>query len=236
MQRTRTTLLATVLALTLLTGCGDDDEAGTGDTTPSTSTDDTATSSSTDDTATSTTAGPTSSTAGDDTTTSTTSGGGVVGDCPTAIFTGEMSRQAAEEHVAAELSGDDIVDGIAYGYGGSNYTIYIADHEIDRAIFAEYDQGNFSTDNAVVAEPGGVLATMFALGDSLEPGTTIEYGSGTPAPIIDSGGGSRATTMGASGELVILGVDEERICFEVDYRDDLQAITGTVSAEIHQGD
>jgi hypothetical protein len=231
----RKLLLTSVVLFGLLAGCGDDDtdDAGTDDTTDSTGTDGTGTDdTSTDDTdATDDTS--TDDTGGSDT--STTAGGSeTAADCPAEIFSGEISRQADEEQAAADLTGDDIVDGIAYGYARTNYTIYIADHEIDRAVFAEYDEGNFSTDNAVVAEPGGVLTTMFAMGDALEPGTTITFGSTTPSPIIDSGGGSRANTTGASGELTVLGLDDQRICFEIAYTDDLQTVSGTVSAEIHQ--
>jgi hypothetical protein len=233
MHRTRTTLITAVLAFGVLAGCGDDeDEASSDDTTDTTadpSTDDTSTEDTGDDT--------TGDTGTDDTAatgTSATTDGQTAADCPTEIFAGEISRVADEEHVAAELAGADIVDGIAYGYAGSNYTIYIADHEIDRAVFEEYDQGNFSTDNAVEAEPGGVLATMFAMGDSLEPGTTITFGAEVASPVVDSGGGSRAMTTGAAGELTILDLDDRHICFEIDYTDDLQRIAGTVSTEIHQ--
>lgn len=210
-----------------LVACGDDESAETDGTTSETGDPTTVSDGTGDESTTSATDG----TSGQTTTTGASSS-----DCPAEIFIGEISRQADGDQVEAALKGDDIVDGIAYGYAPDNFTVYIADHEIDRAVFAEYDEGHFSTDNAVKAEPGGVLVTMFAMGDPLGPGTTAEFGAGTPSPIVDSGGGPGATTVGAAGELTVVGIDDERLCFEIDYHDDFQTVAGTVSTEIHQRD
>jgi hypothetical protein len=222
MRSTRTILLAGALALGLLAGCGDDTDEGDTDG-ADTSAADTQDASGGEDPTSATSDGDdgsTSETTGDDTSTTST---GDAADCPAEVFTGDITREVDGDHAEAALSGPDIVDGTAYGYGPTSFTIYIADHEIDRAVFAEYDEGNFSTDNAVVAEPGGVLATMFVSGEPLEPGSTTTFSDAVPSPIVDSGGGSSASTMGATGELTVIGVDDEQICFE-----------GTVSTEIHQ--
>lgn len=208
----------------LLPACSDDDgdvetsatEVTSADTTDDTSGSDDTTGS--DDTAT-------------DDTSADTSGGGESA-CPDAPFEGEISRSADGDHAEGSVTGDDIVEAIAYGYGSSNYTIYVGDHELDRTVLEEYDAGNFSTDNAMTAPEGGLLVTMFVMGDPIEAGMTGEYGSGTPSPIVDTGGGATSTTSNAAGSYTVIALEEDRICVEVDYTDDLQSIQGTVSAEI----
>jgi hypothetical protein len=172
-------------------------------------------------------------TGGDDTADTTEVAGGT-GDCGEPGFEGEISRTADGDHVEASITGDDVVDAVAFDLMG-NYTIYVADHEIDRSVLDEYLEGSFSTDNAVVADEGGVVASMFIYGVTVEPGTEITFEAGVPSPIVDSGGGASANTLGAQGTLTVIDVTDSSVCAEIDYSDDHQTITGTVTAEIYQG-
>lgn len=146
-------------------------------------------------------------------------------------FEGEISRTADGDHAEGSASGDDIVDVIAYGTG-QNYTVYFADHEIDRAVFEEYDSGSFSTDNALVADDGGLLVTMFVRDETEDLATGSEVDLSTYGVIIDTGGGATGTTTGAEGTATITGLDDSTLCFDLTYADELQTIEGTVTAEI----
>lgn len=163
-------------------------------------------------------------------------GGGSSRGCPAEVFAGTITRQADDfaEQPAGTMA--EAVDAVAFGMAG-NWTIYVADHPIDRGPFEAYASGEFSTDNAVVAEPGGVLATIFLLAgtEDLTAGSTAAFtadGMGGTV-IVDTGGGAQANNSGAAGTATIIDVTDEQICVEVDYADGLQTVEGTVSAEIY---
>jgi hypothetical protein len=163
--------------------------------------------------------------------------------CPDELFSGTVDRTADESlgHTEAALSGADVVDGVAYEFLGA-YTIYLADHEIDRAPFAEFAEGRFSTENAVTAEPDGVLVYL-GIGDYgpggsglLEVGSQLDAEAAAQiAVLVDSGGGAGASIQEPTGTVEVLGIEDDRVCVEVDYRDDQQVVEGTVSVPLHEG-
>jgi hypothetical protein len=165
--------------------------------------------------------------------------GGTAGDggeCPDTLFVGEIVRQEGGDsvHVAASASGEDIVDAVAWGSFGS-YTVYLADHDIDTSPFEDWDRGNFGGDSAVVADDGGLLVTIFLNppDSRVEAGTVIDYADYFGTPIIDTGGGAQMAGGDGDGRVTILAVDDDRICFEIDFEGSNQTVAGTVSARIH---
>lgn len=155
-----------------------------------------------------------------------------VADCDEVPFTGTISRVADGGHREVSITGADVVDAVAYRYLGDNYTVYVADHPIDRSVLERFDQGDYSTDSAMTAAEGGVLVSLFLFGDQVGPGAAIELGSDVPGPIVDAGGGAMANSLGAAGTLTVIGMSDDRVCFEIDYADDFQQVVGTVSAPI----
>jgi hypothetical protein len=161
--------------------------------------------------------------------------------CPDELFDGVVERTADEiGNTEVTLSAADVVDGVSYEFFGA-YTIYLADHEIDRAPLDEYAEGSFSTENALTAEPGGVLVTLgigdYGSGGSgvLEAGSVLDAEAAAQISVlVDSGGGSSISLEDPTGTVEVLGVGDDRICVEVDYRDDQQVVQGTVSVPIHQ--
>jgi hypothetical protein len=222
-------LLFTALAALALVApaCSDDDGEGTVETES-----DGSASASASGSASGSASAPADTEATDDTTDDTEAEAS--GECGEPGFEGEISRIADGDHVEASITGDDVVDLVAFDFMG-NYTIYVADHEIDRTVLDEYAAGNIGTDNALVAPDGKVLASLFIYGDAVEPGDELEYETGVPGPIVDSGGGASANTLGSSGTLTFIGATDEVVCAEIDYSDDYQTVTGTVTAEIYQG-
>jgi hypothetical protein len=222
MHRSVRAALVLLAVASPLAACGDDES------TDDAATDDTETTASDTDTT-----DATDGTDGTETTDGTDGEGS--GECAEPGLEGEVSRTADGEHVEASITGDDVVDAVAYSYAPGTYTIYVADHELDRGVFEEYDVGNFSTDNAISADEGGVVASIFVTTTGDAAGTEITLDGSTPSPIIDSGGGASASTMNPSGTITVIAADDQQICFDIDYSDDFQTIAGTVSAEVWQG-
>ena len=108
---------------------------------------------------------------------------------------------------------------------GIAYTIYLSDYPLS----AE-DLGN-----TLEAPPGSVLVTLAI--DQTE-GINIGEPFGNtensfPFVIIDSGGGASDSAAGFHDQQeTVVGLSSTMICFEIEYQDDVKAITGTVSAEI----
>jgi hypothetical protein len=147
--------------------------------------------------------------------------------CPSAPFTGELSRVAADGHTDVARLGPDMVDTLAVArVPGSAYTIYLADYEIDRAELGE----------TLVAPEGQVLVT-FAIdqGEGIVVGErTATDGSGSvPFVIIDSGGGASDSAQGYNDHYrIVTGLSGNRICFEIRYHDDVKMVIGEVSSPI----
>lgn len=158
------------------------------------------------------------------------------GECPDTLFDGEIVRQddGGSGHVGASASGDDIVDAVAWGSFGS-YTVYVADHEIDTRPFEDWDRGNFDGDSAIVADDGGLLVTIFLNPPDtrIEAGTVIDYAEYFGTPMIDTGGGAQMSGGDGDGSVTVLAIDDDRICFEIDFDGTTQTIEGTVSARLH---
>jgi hypothetical protein len=155
-----------------------------------------------------------------------------IGGCSEVLFDGTISRAADGGHRDASLTSADVVDAVAYRLG-SNHTVYLSNRPIDRSVFEAYDRGEYSTENALTAPTDGVLATVFLYGDDgVSAGTTIDVASSVSGLIVDAGGGPSANTLGEQGTITVIDATEDRVCFTIDYRDDLQQMSGTVSVPV----
>lgn len=117
--------------------------------------------------------------------------------------------------------------------GGSGYTVYATDFELDTA----------GIGTATVRPPAGKhLASIFIApvtqGDAvpIEPGTTVRAGQpdGSLALgiILYSGEKDFGTASAPTGSTTIEGVTANRLCLSIDYTDDEKSLAGTVSAEV----
>lgn len=150
--------------------------------------------------------------------------------CPAEPFTGSIERTAEAEtgdgvHVAAKRTDAELMSAFAYDFGtGDIYTVYVGDYEIDREAVG---------DDTLVAPRDGLLATIFVMSDEpLVAGVSVDFSF---VPIVDTGGGAQISGFGSDdvvGEITIIGLTDERICFEIDSTDPQQSISGVVSAEI----
>lgn len=206
----RSWLAALAVGLLLTTGCGDDDGDG-----------DAATDATDADASSDTTIGDSgdSDDGGD-----SDDAGSASGPCG-APFQGTISRLDDEMggQEAAELAGDDIVEAIGASYlGETGYTIYLATSDID-------DDGVGI--DTITAPDGEAVVTISFQGEGgtvadLEPGDT----AGVISMIVDTGGGASANMTGAAGEVTITEINDDGICFDVDYTDEFQTVEGSVSA------
>ena len=162
------------------------------------------------------------------------SSGGDSGPCPEPGFVGSISRGANPDsgHVDASFGTADVwLDGVvAYRLSdGAHYTMYVSDHEYVG------DTRDFDT---IVAAPGGTVATLslgvfegMTVDESFSPGD-----EGTIAVvIIDSGGGAQSFAGGASGTVTPIGWNDDIVCFDIDFTDDFQTVTGQISALVVAG-
>ena len=128
-------------------------------------------------------------------------------------------------HAAVSRTDGEIASAYAYSFGtGDTYTVYVGDHEIDR------DGVGVDT---LKAPSGGMLATIFLrASEQLVAGSVVDLDF---VPIVDTGGGAEVGGFGPddlTGSATVIGVDDDRICFEIDTSDPQQEVHGTVSAEI----
>jgi len=107
---------------------------------------------------------------------------------------------------------------------GVAYTVYLGDFPI-----------NADDIGATLEAPQGSVLVTLAI-DQLD-GITIGQPFGNtentyPFVIIDSGGGASDSAAGHTGQETVVGLSSTMICLEIDYRDDMKTIVGTVSANI----
>ncbi|MGI9644404.1 MAG: hypothetical protein ACR2O6_03750 [Ilumatobacteraceae bacterium] len=150
--------------------------------------------------------------------------------CPDEPFTGTIERTAESEtsngvHPVAVRSDGELVSAYAYYFGfGGAYTIYVGDYEIE--------EGAVGIDT-LMAPHGGMLTTIFIQEqEEIAAGDVVEFSF---VSIVDTGGGSELTGFGAdevTGQMTIIDVTDERLCFEIESSDPQQEITGTVSAVV----
>lgn len=125
-------------------------------------------------------------------------------------------------------------DGKAVALGGPAYTIFAGDYDVP---------ADGLMINGAQAGPGqrlAFVATTVYNGTSdsaeLEIGVPIEWTDEfevlTFAIVLDDEGEQLGTNIGASGTLTVLGLDDESICVDVDYRDEEKSVVGTISAGI----
>lgn len=161
---------------------------------------------------------------------------GPVDGCPAQGFVGQISREAGDGHGAASFSGgaaDEVwTEGVVAARlaDGGHYTLYASDHVYDG------DPRNFET---VTAAPGGAVATFsFGFQGGYTAGQRVDLNADegvTMVVIIDSGGGASSTSSGAAGQFTPMAWNDDWICFDIDYRDDLQSANGVISAPIVAG-
>ena len=156
------------------------------------------------------------------------------GPCPEPGFVGSISRTANPDagHTDAAFETADVwLDGVvAYRLAaGAHYTMYVSDHEYVG------DTRDFDT---IVAAPGGTVATLsLAVFEGMTTGQPFSPGDeGTLAVvIIDSGGGAQSFAGGASGTVTPLGWNDDIVCFDIDFTDDFQTVSGQISAPVVAG-
>ena len=61
---------------------------------------------------------------------------------------------------------------------------------------------------------------------------TAEFEVLTFAVILDEEGDTLGTNIDAAGTLTVTGLDDSRICVDVDYRDEEKSVVGTIAADI----
>lgn len=152
--------------------------------------------------------------------------------CPPQGFDGTVTRTASGDHTDADFTTADVwVDGVVAARlsDGAQYTLYVSDHEYVG------DPRDFDT---VVADAGGTLASVFVgLQSGYVAGESIadtDEGAFISA-IVDSGGGAEASTMGSTGTATPIAWSDDWVCVEIDYQDDQQQVSGTISAPIVSG-
>ena len=118
--------------------------------------------------------------------------------------------------------------------GGTGYTVYATDYDLPTA----------GIGTATVRPPAGKhVASIFVApvnqGDAvpIKAGTTIPAGSpnGSLAfgVILYAGKKDFGMSMEEQGSLTISQVDAKHLCLEVDYRDEVKSVQGTVSADVY---
>ncbi len=148
-------------------------------------------------------------------------------DCPAEPFTGALSRTALAElgHTDVALSDGELIDAAAFSLGaGRPYTAYVASYGTDAP-----DLGS-----TMVAPPGEVMVTLAARGvdgAEIEPGVVYDE----TFVIIDSGGGAENHPIDPTGTVEFIAFSNDHICFKIDFLDENQAMSGTVSARVAGG-
>jgi hypothetical protein len=141
-------------------------------------------------------------------------------------FRGTIERETDSGHAAADLTGRDIESTIAVDFGNrKNYTLYAGDFRIPPK----------AVGTTIEAPAGKTLMTAFVRardGDDLREGQRLRVGRDPVTVVIDSGGGARAVSTGASGTVRVRRLGGDRVCFTFDYADDLQRLEGTISARL----
>ena len=152
------------------------------------------------------------------------------GACPDAPFTGTIERTVESEtssgsHPVAVRSDSELVSAYAYYFGfGGAYTIYVGDYQIDESTVGV---------DTLTAPEGGMLTTIFIQAeDEISAGQVVEFSF---VSIVDTGGGAELTGFGAdevTGQMTIIEVTDEQLCFEIVSSDPQQEINGIVSAVV----
>ncbi|MCP3988941.1 MAG: hypothetical protein GY724_07695 [Actinomycetia bacterium] len=155
------------------------------------------------------------------------SGGETPKECPTEPFAGELSRLALADlgHTDVALADGDLVDAAAFAIGaGYQYTVYVASFEID-----DDDMGT-----TLEAPPDEVLVTFAARGvdgEEIEPGVVYDESF----VIIDSGGGAENRPIDPTGTVEFIAFSDNHLCLKINFLDENQAMSGTVSARVTGG-
>ena len=149
------------------------------------------------------------------------------GSCPEAAFTGTVSSEGDDAANAAfTLDDGDVALAQAFALSqGVNYTVYLAD----------YDLGSQRVgSDTIEADAGQVVITVI---DGTPDGEPIVIGESYNATfvIMDSGGGASGLPDDPMGTVTFSDVTDDRICFDVEFSDTGQVLSGTVSAEVVGG-
>jgi hypothetical protein len=208
----RKLMLIAGFALIAVACGGDDTSSGSeSDDTEAQSTDDSAsTDADTDD----------SASTGDETTDADTT------TCPDLAFSGWISSDGDDNNTAFSLNDDDVVLAQAFALSpGANYTVYLADYDLgDQVVGAD----------TIEAAEGQIVVTV-ALGTP--DGEPIVIGEPYDATfvIMDSGGGASGFPDDPMGTAIFTGVTDDRVCFDYEFSDTGQELSGSISAEVVGG-
>lgn len=167
--------------------------------------------------------------------------GSVPAECPAVgSFEGTIERTADDEagHRAVTLEGSDVTDAIASDFMGL-YSIYLADHEVDRSVLDEVLEGTISSDSYVEAPADSVLVTI-GMGDlyadaPTAAGDVLTAEGHSLTVTVDSGGGSRMIEPEGEGSAEVLGLTDGSICFTIEYQDGSLSLDGIVHAAVYDG-
>ena len=148
------------------------------------------------------------------------------GSCPDVGFVGTISSDGDDENAPFTLTDGEVSLVAAFALSrGSSYTVYLADYDLgDQQIGLD----------TIVADPGQVVVGV-AIGTS--DGSQLVVGDNYDVTfvIMDSGGGAVGVSDDPSGSATIIGVTQDRVCFDIEYRDTGQLLQGRASAEVVGG-
>lgn len=167
--------------------------------------------------------------------------GMIPSECPAVgTFDGTVERSVDEElgHRAVTLAGSEVTDVIASEFFGL-YSVYLADHEVDRGVLDEVLEGSISSDSFDEAPAGSVLVTI-GLGDMYADaptatGDVLSTEGNSLTLMVDSGGGSRMLGAEDTGTAEVLGLTDESICFTIQFQGEEQSVNGIVHAPLYDG-
>lgn len=115
---------------------------------------------------------------------------------------------------------------------GTGYTVYATDYDLPTA----------GIGTATVRPPSGKhLASVFLApvdpegAQPITAGTEVEAGGEGPlgfGVILYAGEDDFGTAAAASGSITLTGLTSDRLCLDLDYRDDQKSLTGTIAADV----
>lgn len=150
------------------------------------------------------------------------SSGAPSGDCPTHGFSGTATRTADEGfgHAEGSYTGADFVDARSDITSGRSGSVYLASFELPESLLME-----------PTVEPGEVMMRIYAEElDTMVAGDQWEITASRRVPLINNGGSNGNNIDGAAGTITVIAITDADICYEIEYSDEFQEISGTVSA------
>jgi hypothetical protein len=146
--------------------------------------------------------------------------------CPDLVFSGWISSDGDDSNTAFSLNDDDVVLAQAFALSpGASYTVYLAD----------YDLGDQVVGSDTIEAAEGQIVVTVSLGTP--DGEPIVIGEPYDATfvIMDSGGGASGFPDDPMGTAIFTGVTDDSVCFDYEFSDTGQELSGSISAEVVGG-